>query len=58
MFEKASGLCTNIQKYEVYPIACSELQLDEILEGFPASVNEFPYRYLGLPLHTKKANKN
>jgi hypothetical protein len=50
-------LCTNIQKSEVYPIGCSHLQIDEILEGFPAVVKEFPYRYLGLPLHTKKLRK-
>jgi hypothetical protein len=31
--------------------------LAEVLEGFPASVNAFPCRYLGLPLHPKKLRK-
>jgi hypothetical protein len=31
--------------------------LEEILDGFPASVNSFPCHYLGLPLHPKKLRK-
>jgi hypothetical protein len=31
--------------------------LEEILDGLPASVNSFPCRYLGLPLHPKKLRK-
>jgi hypothetical protein len=57
IFGKASGLCTNIQKSEMYLITCSELQLGEILEGFQASVNELRCRYLGLPLHTRRLRK-
>jgi hypothetical protein len=57
MFGQASGLCTNIQKSEVFPIGCARLQLEQILEGFFAPLKDFPYRYLGLPLHLKKLRK-
>jgi hypothetical protein len=35
----------------VYLIGCSDIPLDQILDGFPAIVKTFPCRYLGLPLH-------
>jgi hypothetical protein len=57
VFGQASVLRTNINKSEVYPIACSGLDLTQILEGFPAAVKTFPCRYLGLPLHPKKLRK-
>jgi hypothetical protein len=54
MFRLASGLHTNLQKLEVFPISCDGLPLQDILEGFPSRVSHFPCRYLGLPLHFKK----
>jgi hypothetical protein len=33
------------------------LPLEQILEGFPAPIKEFPCRYLGLPLHPKNLRK-
>jgi hypothetical protein len=56
-FGKATGLHTNLQKIEVFPIRCNELDLDPILDGFVVRVRSFPCRYLGLPLHTKKLRK-
>jgi hypothetical protein len=56
IFGKATGLCTNLQKSEAFPIRCHGLQLDHILEGFPAPLKEFPC-YLGLPLHLKELRK-
>jgi hypothetical protein len=41
----------------VFPIGCAGLQLDQILEGFPAQIKDFPCRYQGLPLHSKKLRK-
>jgi hypothetical protein len=55
MFVKASGLCTNIQKSEIFPIGCVGLQLEQILEAMP--IKDFPCCYLGLPLHLKKLRK-
>jgi hypothetical protein len=46
-FGQASGLCTNLQKSELFSIGCSGLQLDQILEGFLAAVKAFPCCYLG-----------
>jgi hypothetical protein len=73
MFVKASGLCTNIQKSEIFPIGCVGLQLEQILEAMPIKdfpcclqleqileampIKDFPCCYLGLPLHLKKLRK-
>jgi hypothetical protein len=57
IFGQTTGLCTNVLKLEVFPIRCSGLQLDQILDRFPAPLREFPYHYLGLPLHPKKLRK-
>jgi hypothetical protein len=32
-------------------------EFNQILEGFPVPLRDFPYRYLGLPLHPKKLRK-
>jgi hypothetical protein len=57
-FGQASGLRTNLQNSKMYPIGCSDIPLEQILEGFPSVVKTFPCRYLGLPLHQKKVEKN
>jgi hypothetical protein len=49
-FGEVTGLVTNVQKSMVAPIRCSEINLEEILNGFPALRSSFPIRYLGLPL--------
>jgi hypothetical protein len=41
----------------LFLIGCTGLQLDQILEGFSTQIKEFPCRYLGLPLHSKKLRK-
>jgi hypothetical protein len=56
-FGRASGLRTNLQKSEIFPIGSDNRQLEHILEGFPASVKSFPCRYLSLLLHPKKLRK-
>jgi hypothetical protein len=45
------------KKTEVFPISCHDLDLEDILEGFPASIKSFPCQYLGLPLHLKRLQK-
>jgi hypothetical protein len=42
----------------VYLIRCHGLQLDQILDGFPTSLKEFPCCYLGLPLDLRKLRRN
>jgi hypothetical protein len=45
-----TGLCTNFSKSHVVPICCNNIDLDDVLEGIPATRASFPLRYLGLPL--------
>jgi hypothetical protein len=49
-FGMATGLCTNIQKSEIFPIRCDEINLSEILGDFQVQQGSFPCKYLGLPL--------
>lgn len=57
VFAEASGLYTNMEKTEIYPISCNEINLDDCLSIFPGRVSNFPCKYLGLPLHTRKLRK-
>jgi hypothetical protein len=56
-FGDATGLHTNIQKIEIYPIRCDEFDLDHNMDVFVAHAKPFPCWYLGLPLHTRKPRK-
>jgi hypothetical protein len=49
-FGEVTGLVTNVNKSMVVPIRCSEINIDEVLHGFPATRSSFPITYLGLPL--------
>jgi hypothetical protein len=46
-----------ICRSEVFPISCHDLHLEDILEGFPASIKSFPCCYLGLPLYLRRLRK-
>nr|ABB47228.1 retrotransposon protein, putative, LINE subclass [Oryza sativa Japonica Group] len=56
-FAQISCLHTNMSKTEIYPISCSDIDLDNILTFFPGNKKNFPCKYLGLPLHTRKLKK-
>jgi hypothetical protein len=49
-FGEVTGLVTNFNKSMVVPIRCSEINIADVLHGFPAMHSLFPIRYLGLPL--------
>ena len=49
-FGEVTGLVTNVSKSSVVPIRCATIDLDAILQGFPAARSHFPIWYLGLPL--------
>ena len=49
-FGEATGLVTNISKSSVSPIRCEDIDLQAVMQGFPAAVAQFPIKYLGLPL--------
>ena len=57
MFGHASGLYINLNKCAVFPIRCSNINLEEVMEGFPCSIKNFPCSYLGLPLHTRELRR-
>jgi hypothetical protein len=41
IFGQASGLKTNILKFEIFPIACSGIDLNQIIDEFPAASKAF-----------------
>ena len=54
VFGEVTGLNINISKSVVIPIQCQLLDLDDILQNFPATKMQLPCKYLGLPLSRKK----
>jgi len=56
-FGDASGLKTNVQKSNVLPIQCAEEDMAIIQNLLPCEVQDFPCKYLGLPLTIKKLTK-
>ncbi|WVZ92630.1 LOW QUALITY PROTEIN: hypothetical protein U9M48_038679, partial [Paspalum notatum var. saurae] len=50
IFGEASGLVTNISKCSVTPIHCEEQDIVVVHNSLPCKVQDFPCRYLGLPL--------
>jgi hypothetical protein len=57
LFGVASGLKTNIQKSSVAPIQCSALDIETVQGHLPCRIEDFPLKYLGLPLSLKKLTK-
>ena len=56
-FGMVTGLVTNCNKSQVAPIRCDGLDLDAILQSFPASRTTFPMKYLGLPLSVTRLKR-
>jgi hypothetical protein len=52
IFGQASGLITNMEKTELYPIRCQDINLVQILDA-SLKISSFPCTYLCLPLHFK-----
>jgi hypothetical protein len=57
LFGSATGLKTNIQKSSVLPIQCSGDDLAIVQTHLSCEVQNFPCKYLGLPLSTKKLTR-
>jgi hypothetical protein len=57
LFGEASGLQTNIQKSSIIPIRCSQSEVATVQDHLPCKLEEFPFKYLGLPLSLKRLNK-
>jgi hypothetical protein len=58
LFGEASGLKTNVQKSNAFPIRCGEAELAVLQEQIPCQISSFPCKYLGLPLSLKKLSRN
>jgi hypothetical protein len=56
-FGKASGLVTNLANSEVFAVRCGDIDLNDLLAGFPAKIMAFPGKYLGPPLHFCRLRK-
>lgn len=54
LFGEASGLKTNMQKSNVYPIQCTESDITTVQEYIPCELFDLPSKYVGLPLSLKK----
>jgi hypothetical protein len=57
LFGEASGLVTNLEKTEYYPLGCHDINIQELL-GPNQQISLFPCKYLGLPLHYKALPKS
>jgi hypothetical protein len=57
LFGQAAGLKTNIQKSSVVPIQCESSDLGVIQEQLPCRMEQFPIKYLGLPLSTTRLTR-
>jgi len=58
LFGSATGLKTNIQKSSVLPIQCSGDDLLVVQAHLPCEIQNFPCKYLGLPLSIKKLTRS
>ena len=56
-FGEVTGLRTNLLKTSVTPICCDEIDLEDVLSGFPVVRTSFPIKYLGLPLAVRRPRK-
>jgi hypothetical protein len=56
-FGLVTGLQTNLQKTSVSAISCSNVDLDELLTRLPVTRAQFPIKYLGLPLSTRRLRR-
>lgn len=56
IFQEASGLVTNFDKTEYYPIRCSDQDMMLLLNQ-NLNLAQFPCTYLGLPLHLRKPTR-
>lgn len=57
LFGHASGLTTNRAKCAIYPTQCDNVDLEDIMEPFPCSIQNFHCSYLGLPLHFRQPGR-
>jgi hypothetical protein len=58
-FEKLSGLKINFHKSEMYCFGEAKMMQDEYSVVFGCQNGSFPFKYLGIPMHSRKlSNKD
>jgi hypothetical protein len=57
LFGDASGLSCNFNKCAIAPIACSNIDVPQLMPSFPCQLVDFPCKYFGLPLSLKNLTK-
>jgi hypothetical protein len=58
LFGEASGLKTNLQKSNVFPIQCAEADAAVVQNSLPCELKDFPCKYLGVPLSPCKLTRD
>jgi hypothetical protein len=53
VFEQLSGLKINFHKSEIFCYGGAKEFQDEYIELFGCNVGEYPFRYLGIPMHRR-----
>lgn len=56
LLRSASGKA-NVQKSVFLPIACEDINLQQLLQNFQVATGQFPCKYLGLPLNFKNITR-
>jgi hypothetical protein len=56
-FGMAIGLFTNIEKSEIFQIRCEGIDIQHAIESFQVKQEQFPCKYLGLPLRLGKTRR-
>jgi hypothetical protein len=56
IFGKSTGLCTNLSKSSIIPIACAANDIS-LMAAAECKVEQFPVQYLGLPLSDKRLKR-
>lgn len=56
-FGMVTGLVTNLEKSAVAATRCTGINLQHVLEDFPATRATFPFKYLSLPLTLVRLQK-
>jgi len=57
IFGSASGLFANLEKSKATPIHCSEQDMDLVTQILQCQTEQFPTRYLGVPLSVRKLKR-
>lgn len=56
-FEECSSLKVNMAKTKIFPIRMQTSMVHNIIQNFLGKISNFPGKYLGLPLHTRKLRR-